>query len=162
MLNITTIVMVVAFAPMAEQPILVVAIAIALGGFVQFAFQLPVFYRNGYSLAWMPDFRHPGLEKDGHPYHSCNIGPCCKPDKYNCEQYSCFLPPGGKHYVSVLFHEAHTVSCWHLRVAMGMAVLPALSEHAARAILAGFGRIFPLRSGCFFLLQYLPWQALSP
>jgi putative peptidoglycan lipid II flippase len=40
-----------------------VAIGVAIGGFVQFAFQLPAFFRNGYRLGFDPEFSHPGLKK---------------------------------------------------------------------------------------------------
>src|SRR4030043_1452772 len=41
MLNITIIIVVLLLAPRTNQPILTVAIGVALGGFIQFAFQLP-------------------------------------------------------------------------------------------------------------------------
>src|SRR4030043_2358681 len=53
MLNISIIVAVILFAPMVEQPIVVVAAGVAVGGFFQFAFQLPSFFKKGYSgLRW--------------------------------------------------------------------------------------------------------------
>ena len=50
MLNITIIIMVVSFISFFNPPIIVVALAVAAGGFMQFVFQLPSFYKNGYRL----------------------------------------------------------------------------------------------------------------
>ena len=43
MLNVSIIVTVISLASKMEQPIIAVAIGVALGGFVQFAFQIPSF-----------------------------------------------------------------------------------------------------------------------
>lgn len=63
LLNVTIIIMVVSFVSFFDQPIIAVALGVAIGGFVQFAFQLPSFYKNGYRLGFLPLFRHPGLKR---------------------------------------------------------------------------------------------------
>src|SRR4030066_661474 len=65
MLNITLIVSIVFFEARTSQPIMAAAIGIMVGGFVQFAFQLPAFYKNKFSLGFDADFSHPGLKKMG-------------------------------------------------------------------------------------------------
>lgn len=63
MLNITIIIAVVSFVSFFNQPIIVVAIGVAVGGFIQFVFQLPSFYKNGYRLGFVPKFGHHGLKR---------------------------------------------------------------------------------------------------
>jgi putative peptidoglycan lipid II flippase len=132
MLNITTIAVVVAFAPMAKQPILIVAVGIALGGFVQFAFQLPVFFRNGYSLGLDPGFRHPGLKK-----MAILILPATMALAVNqiniivSNILASYLQEGS---ITYLYYSMRLIQfpIGIFGVAMGMAVLPALSEHAVK------------------------------
>lgn len=132
MLNVTTIVVVLAFAPMAKQPILVVAAGIALGGFVQFAFQLPAFLKNGYSLGLDPGFRHPGLKK-----MALLILPATMALAVNqiniivSNILASYLQEGS---ITYLYYSMRLVQfpVGIFGVAMGMAVLPALSEHAVK------------------------------
>ncbi|GFP20419.1 putative peptidoglycan lipid II flippase, partial [Candidatus Hakubella thermalkaliphila] len=63
MLNIAIITTVILFASKIEHPIIAAAAGVAIGGLIQFAFQLPSFFKNGYSLSPEYDFRHPGLKK---------------------------------------------------------------------------------------------------
>ncbi len=132
MLNVTTIIMVVAFAPMTDQPILVVAIAVALGGFVQFAFQLPAFYRNGYSLGLDAGFRHPGLKKMAMLIIPATMALAVNQINIIVSNIlASYLEEGS---ITYLYYSMRLIQfpIGIFGVAMGMAVLPALSEHAAR------------------------------
>ncbi len=63
MLNITIIIVVLILIPRMQQSIIAVAIGVVLGGLIQFAFQLPSFFKNGYSLKPAYNFGHAGLKK---------------------------------------------------------------------------------------------------
>jgi putative peptidoglycan lipid II flippase len=132
MLNVTTIAVVLAFAPMAEQPLLVVAVGIALGGFVQFAFQLPVFFRNGYSLGLDPGFRHPGLKKMAFLILPATMALAVNQINIIVSNIlASYLQEGS---ITYLYYSMRLIQfpVGIFGVAMGMAVLPALSEHAVK------------------------------
>jgi putative peptidoglycan lipid II flippase len=90
MLNVTIIAAVFALATRMQQPIIAVAIGVALGGFVQFAFQVPAFYKNNYALKpriVSPGWKHhlsllfhetysvPHRHIRGCDGHGCSAGP---------------------------------------------------------------------------------------
>lgn len=131
-LNITTIACVVSLAPQMDQPIVAVALGVALGGFVQFAVQLPSFYKNGYSLGFNTSFGHPGLKK-----MMVLLVPATMALAVNqiniivSNILASYLPEGS---ITYLYYSMRLVQfpIGIFGVAMGMAVLPTLSEHAVR------------------------------
>lgn len=132
MLNITIIVVVLFSAGLFSHPILAVAAGVALGGFVQFAFQLPSFFRHGYSLGFTPLFRHPGLRR-----MAILLVPATMALAVNqiniivSNVLASYLPDGS---ITYLYYAMRLIQfpIGIFGVAMGMAVLPALSEHAVR------------------------------
>lgn len=149
MLNVTIIVLVLLLVPGMEQPLIAVALGVALGGLVQFAFQLPVFFHNGFSLRPSFSFSHPGLKKMALLILPATMGMAVA-------QINIFV---GTILASYLSEGSITYLYYSMRliqfpigifgVAMGMAVLPALSEHAVR------GEMEKLRDDFSFALRLL-------
>lgn len=131
-LNITIIILVIVFATRIDQPILAVAWGVALGGLVQFAFQLPSFFRSGYSL--IPDFhfKHEGLRRIAVLMMPATMGMAvAQINIFVGTILASYLPEGS---ITYLYYSMRLIQfpIGIFGVAMGMAVLPTLSEHAAR------------------------------
>jgi len=149
MLNIAIIVTVLMFAPKMEQPIISVVIGVALGGFIQFAFQLPSFFKNGYSLKPEYDFRHPGLKKMSMLILPATMGMAvAQINIFISTILASYLPEGS---ITYLYYSMRLIQfpIGIFGVAMGMAVLPILSEHAVR------GEFDRLRDDFSFALRML-------
>lgn len=132
MLNVSIIVTVISLASKMEQPIIAVAIGVALGGFVQFAFQIPSFLKNGYSLKPEYDFRHPGLKKMSILMLPATMGMAVNQiNIFVSTILASYLAAGS---ITYLYYSMRLVQfpIGIFGVAMGMAVLPTLSEHAIK------------------------------
>lgn len=149
LLNIVLILSIIFFESRTKQPIMAAAIGVLIGGFVQFAFQLPVFLKKGYKLGLDTAFRHPGLKKI-----SILLIPATLALSVNqvnivvSNILASYLPPGS---ITYLFYSMRLIQfpIGIFGVAMGMAVLPTLSEHAAR------GEFDKLRDDFSFALRLL-------
>jgi putative peptidoglycan lipid II flippase len=149
MLNVTIIFIVIFFAPRVSSPIALVALAVTLGGFVQFAFQLPSFYRNQYSLGFDPNFRHPGLKKMAILLLPATMGLAVGQLNILISSIlASFLTKGS---ITMLYYAMRLIQfpVGIFGVAMGMAILPTLSEHAVR------GDMQRLREDFSFALRLL-------
>lgn len=132
MLNVTIIVIVLLFASVAENPIIVVAIGVAVGGLVQFVFQLPSFFKNGYVLGFDTGFRHPGLKRMAILLIPATLALAVNQINIIVSNIlASFLPEGS---ITYLYYSMRLIQfpIGIFGVAMGMAVLPTLSEHAVR------------------------------
>ena len=132
MLNITIIIVVIMFAGKMAQPIVAVAIGVALGGFVQFAFQMPSFLKNGYSLKPAYDFKHEGLKRMSLLIMPATMGMAvAQINIFVSTILASYLPEGS---ITYLYYSMRLVQfpVGIFGVAMGMAVLPILSEHAVK------------------------------
>jgi putative peptidoglycan lipid II flippase len=132
LLNITLIVSVILFESRAKQPLTAAAIGVMAGGFVQFAFQLPSFFRNKYKLGFDATFRHPGLKKMAILLIPATLALSVSQINIVVSNIlASFLPSGS---ITYLFYSMRLVQfpVGIFGVAMGMAVLPMLSEHAAK------------------------------
>lgn len=132
MLNITIIVVVLFCAPLFSHPIMAVAAGVALGGFVQFAFQLPSFFGQGYSLRPSAAFRHPGLRRMAILLIPATMALAVNQINIIVSNVlASYLPEGS---ITYLYYAMRLVQfpIGIFGVAMGMAVLPTLSEHAVR------------------------------
>lgn len=149
MLNIAIIICVVLLFTKFNQPIVAAAIGVAFGGFVQFAFQLPSFFKNGYSLAPDYNFKHPGLRKMfililpvivGMAVPQINI--------FISTVFASYLPEGS---ITYLYYSMRLIQfpIGIFGVSMGMALLPSLSEHAVK------GNLDNLRDDFSFGLRML-------
>lgn len=149
MLNITIITAVLLIAPGMGQPIVAVAVGVALGGFIQFAFQLPSFFKNGYSLIPEYDFRHPGLKKMSILILPATMGMAvAQINIFISTILASYLPEGS---ITYLYYSMRLIQfpIGIFGVAMGMAVLPTLSEHAVK------GEFDKLRDDFSFALRLL-------
>jgi putative peptidoglycan lipid II flippase len=132
LLNITIICIVILFARFFVRPITSVAIGVAVGGIVQFAFQLPAFYRNGFRLGFDPEFSHPGLKKMALLLIPATMALAVNQINIIVSNIlASYLPDGS---ITYLYYSMRLVQfpVGIFGVAMGMAVLPALSDHAVK------------------------------
>lgn len=152
MLNITIILMVVLFASRIQPPILAVAIGVSLGGLVQFAFQLPAFFRNGFSLRPEFDFQHPGLKKMSLLVLPATMGMAVvQINIFVSTILASYLPEGS---ITYLYYSMRLIQfpIGIFGVAMGMAVLPALSEHAVKGKYDKLGEDFSFALRLLFFI----------
>jgi putative peptidoglycan lipid II flippase len=149
MLNVTIIVMIVSFISFFKQQIVVVALGVAIGGFVQFAFQLPSFYKNGYRLGFLPHFRHPGLKKMAILLLPITLALAVNQINILVGTIlASFLQKGS---ITYLYYSMRLMQfpLGIFGVSMGMAALPMLSEHAVK------GDFDKLREDFSFALRLL-------
>lgn len=149
MLNITLILSIVFFESKASQPIIVAAIGIVAGGFVQFAFQLPSFFRNKYKLGFDAGFSHPGLKKMLILLIPATFTLAVSQINIVVNTiFASFLPSGS---ITYLFYSMRLIHfpIGMFGVAIGMAILPTLSEHAVK------GDFDKLRDDFSFALRLL-------
>jgi putative peptidoglycan lipid II flippase len=154
MLNITLILSIVFFESKTSQPIIAAAIGVLAGGFVQFAFQLPSFFKNGYRLGLDPSFRHPGIRKMTLLLVPATLALSVSQINIIVSSiFASFLPQGS---ITYLFYSMRLVQfpIGIFGVAMGMAVLPTLSEHAVK------GDMEKLREDFSFALRLLFFIAI--
>jgi putative peptidoglycan lipid II flippase len=132
LLNITIIIMVVSFVSFFDQPIIAVALGVAIGGFVQFAFQLPSFYKNGYRLGFTPHFRHPGLKRMAILLLPVTLALAASQINILVGTVLATSLPQGS--VTYLYYSMRLIQfpIGMFGVSMGMAALPMLSEHVLK------------------------------
>lgn len=131
-LNVVIIAAVLFLVSRLEEPIVAVAVGVAAGGIVQFAFQLPAFFRSGYDLRIDADLRHPGLRRMGALVLPATMGMAVAQINIFVSTILASYLPGGS--ITYLYYAMRLIQfpVGIFGVAMGMAVLPALSEHAVR------------------------------
>lgn len=132
MLNITIILIVIALVPLLKQPIIAVAIGVVIGGFVQFAFQLPSFYKKNYRLGFIADFRHPALKKMAVLLIPATLALAVNQVYILVSLLlASYLPEGS---ITYLYYSMRLIQfpIGIFIVAVGQAALPTLSEHAVR------------------------------
>ncbi|MEW6571756.1 MAG: murein biosynthesis integral membrane protein MurJ [Nitrospirota bacterium] len=148
-LNVTVIIMVILVAPAVKEPIVAVAAGVAIGGFVQFAFQLPSLFKKGYSLKPEYGFRHPGLKRMSVLIAPATMGMAvAQINVFVSTILASFLTEGS---ITYLYYSMRLIQfpVGIFGVAMGMAVLPTLSEHAVK------GDFEKLREDLIFALKLL-------
>lgn len=131
-LNITIIAAVLILTTWLQRPVLAAAVGVVLGGFVQFVFQIPSFIRKGYSMRPDMDFRHPGLLKMARLVLPATVGMAVAQINIVVSNVlASFLSSGS---ITYLFYSMRLIQfpIGVFGVAMGMAVLPSLSEHALK------------------------------
>lgn len=116
----------------ADNAVLIVAIGVTFGGCFQFFSQIGAFRKNGYSLVPVFDFGHPGLKKIGLLILPAMAGTAvAQVNIFIGTILASYLPAGS---IAYLFYAMRLVQfpVGVFGVAMGMAVIPSLSEHAAK------------------------------
>ncbi|MCL4477356.1 MAG: murein biosynthesis integral membrane protein MurJ [Nitrospirae bacterium] len=149
LLNVTIIVFVLALVPVLEQPIIAVAIGVTFGGLAQLAFQLPSFLRKDYDLRLSSQLNHPGLRKMALLIMPATMGMAvAQVNIFVSTILASFLPQGS---ITYLYYSMRLIQfpIGIFGVAMGMAALPALSEHAVK------GEMEKLRDDFSFALRLL-------
>jgi len=164
--NVVIIIAVLSLTSRLTQPIVAVAIGVAAGGAVQFLFQVPSFLRRGYTLLGRhaaesaspgPNitvqprrtFWHPGLKKIGLLIIPSTVGLAVSQiNIFISTILASYLPAGS---ITYLYYSMRLIQfpIGIFGVAMGMAVLPALSEHSVR------GEIDKLKEDFSFALRLL-------
>lgn len=132
MLNITIIISVLLLASRIEQPVIAIAVGVVCGGLLQLAFQLPSFYKQKYSLKIDFNFRHQGLKKMSVLILPATMGMAvAQINIFISTILGTYLPEGS---ITYLYYSMRLVQfpIGIFGVAMGMAVLPTLSEHVAK------------------------------
>jgi putative peptidoglycan lipid II flippase len=130
MLNVTIIITIFLLVQSMEQPIVAVALGVALGGFMQFAFQLPPFFKSGFSLKPDFSFGHSGLKRMSVLIMPATMGMAvAQINIFVSTILASYLAEGS---VTYLYYSMRLIQfpIGMFGVAMGMAVLPTLSEHA--------------------------------
>jgi putative peptidoglycan lipid II flippase len=115
-----------------------------VGGFVQFAFQLPAFFKNGYKLGFDAAFSHPGLKKISILLVPATLALSVSQINIVVSNIlASYLPPGS---ITYLFYSMRLMAPLyrHIRRCNGYGRLPTLSEHAAEVSLTNHGMIFHL------------------
>ena len=158
MLNVAIIVIVLGFASLFKEPIITVALGVAVGGFVQFVFQLPSFYKNNYRLGFVPHFRHPGLKKMAILLLPATLALAVNQVYIIVSTIlASFLPQGS---ITYLYYSMRLIQfpIGIFGVSMGMAALPTLSEHAAKG---DFNKLREDFSFALRLLLYISVPAMA-
>lgn len=149
MLNVTIIATILISSSLFSQPIIAVAVGVTLGGFMQFAFQIPSFIKKKYDLRPSFGFRHQGLKKMSLLILPATMGMAvAQINIFVSTILASYLPQGS---ITYLYYSMRLVQfpIGVFGVAMGMAILPMLSEHAAR------GETDKLREDFSFSLRLL-------
>ena len=137
------------FAAFFKEPIITVALGVVVGGFVQFVCQLPSFYRNGYRLGFLPQFRHPGLKRMAILLLPATLALAVNQVYIIVSTVlASFLPQGS---ITYLYYSMRLIQfpIGIFSVSLGMAALPMLSEHAVK------GDFDKLREDFSFALRLL-------
>lgn len=155
MLNIVIIVSIFALSAQFVNPIIAVAIGVTAGGLVQFLFQLPALFKQGYTFRRpTPPLKnggvwHPGLKKIGILILPATAGMAVvQINIFVSTILASFLPEGS---ITYLYYSMRLIQLpiGIFGVAIAMAALPALSEHSAR------GEIDKLKEDFSFSLRLL-------
>ncbi len=130
--NVTIILTIVALSGLFADPILAVAIGVTFGGMMQFLTQVPSLARSGYTFRINPAFRDEGFRKMGRLILPSIVGlAVAQINIFVSTVLASYLEEGS---ITYLYYSMRLIQfpVGIFGVAMGMAVLPSLSEHAAR------------------------------
>ncbi len=142
LLNICMIGSALYLAPHLSQPALGLAIGVLLGGAAQLLLQIPFLKKKGFKFRISFNFRHPGVRK---------VGRLMLPSLFGLAVYeinglidtllASFLPPGSVSYLNY-GNRLVQLPLGLFGVALGTAILPALSHKAADGDIAGLKDTF--------------------
>jgi putative peptidoglycan lipid II flippase len=143
-LNVVTMISVIFFASRFANPIVSVAIGVTAGGLVQFLFQVPDFWKQGYTfISRKPEdgseklgiktiLQHPGLRRIGTLILPATLGMAVNQINIFVSTILASLLATGS--ITYLYYSMRLIQfpVGIFGVAMGMAVLPLLAQHAAK------------------------------
>ncbi|MBF0464054.1 MAG: murein biosynthesis integral membrane protein MurJ [Nitrospirae bacterium] len=130
--NIAIIAAIAVFTAIKVSPAVAVALGVTIGGVVQFLWQLPTFFKHNYSLKPSTGFNHKGLKRMGKLILPATVGTAvAQVNIFVSTILASFLPVGS---ITYLYYSMRLIQfpVGVFGVAVGMAALPALSEHAAK------------------------------
>lgn len=156
-LNVVIIGFMVALAT-TQGPTAAAAIGVLVGGFMQFACQIPSYLRAGYDFRPAPEFRDPGLKKMMQLILPVTAALAVGQVNIVVSNIlASFLPEGS---ITYLFYSMRLIHfpIGVFGVAMGLAVLPALSGHAQKGDLTSLRQDFSFALRVLFFLS-LPSMA---
>ncbi len=130
--NVTIILTIIVLTALFHNPLIAAAAGVTVGGFMQFATQVPSYLKQGYSF--QPDFyfRHHGLKRMGRLILPVTVGLAVSQlNIFISTVLASYLKEGS---ITYLYYSMRLIQfpVGVFGVAMAMAVLPTLSEHASR------------------------------
>ena len=140
--NVAVIITILLFTGLFRRPILAVAVGVTIGGFIQFASQVPSYLNQGYSFGIDTGFGDRALKKMGRLILPTTLGlAVAQINIFVSTILASFLAEGS---IAYLYYSMRLIQfpVGIFGVAMGMAVLPALSEHAAKGEMKLLSRDF--------------------
>ncbi len=152
--NITIIITIIVVVYFFHNPLIAAAIGVTIGGFMQFATQVPSYLRQGYSLRPLTGFNNPHIRKMGMLIVPVMFGQAVgQLNIFISTLLASYLQEGS---ITYLYYSMRLIQfpIGIFGVAMAMAVLPTLSRHAAS------GDISSLRSDLSYGLRLLFYLAI--
>ncbi|RMG70445.1 MAG: murein biosynthesis integral membrane protein MurJ [Nitrospirae bacterium] len=129
--NLTVIVLVITITAVTRSPLIAAATGITVGGFMQFATQVPTFLRRGYRFRLNWSFNDEALKKIGRLVLPTTVGLAVSQiNIFVSTILASYLKEGS---ITYLYYSMRLIQfpVGIFGVAMGMAVLPTLSRHAS-------------------------------
>ena len=148
-LNVVTIAAVLALVGVVRPPIAAVAVGVALGGFAQFAWQLPAFHRAGLPARALARLSQPRAPAHGDAPAAGDARDGGGAGEHLRQQHPRLLPRAGEHHVPLLRDAADPVPDRHLRRRDGHGgAAGALGARGARRDRGGCARTSRTRCAC--------------
>jgi putative peptidoglycan lipid II flippase len=161
LLNLSFIFAALLFADRVEQPVMVLAWAVFVGGALQLAFQVPFLVRLGLMPRWRLDFRHPGVRRVLTLMAPAAFGVSVSQVSLLINQiFASFLITGS---ISWLYYADRLMElpAGVLGVALGTILLPSLSKYHAAGDDAEYSRLLDWGLRMTFLLALPSAVALA-
>ncbi len=138
LLNICIIISAIWISPKMEQPVMGLAIGVLVGGFIQIIMQWPLARSKGLRFKFSFDFKHQGIIKFGKLMLPAVLGVAVYEINILIDTLLASLLPGGS--ISYLYYGNRLVQLplGVFAVALGAAILPTLSDQAAKNDLDSF------------------------
>ncbi|MBI5426708.1 MAG: murein biosynthesis integral membrane protein MurJ [Nitrospinae bacterium] len=132
LMNLSMILAALLISPRLETPIIGLAVGVLLGGLLQLLTQLPAILRKGFTFSASLNWKHPGIAKIAKLLGPTTLGLAAYEINLMVDTILASLLPGGA--ISYLYYANRLVQLplGVFGVAIGVAILPILSEQAAR------------------------------
>lgn len=132
LLNISMILSALFIGTRMDEPIMGLTIGVLVGGLLQFVIQMPATFRQGFKFTANADWKHPGIIKVGKLLGPSILGLAAYEINIMVDTLLASLLPGGS--ISYLYYANRLVQLpmGIFAVALGVAILPTLSDHASR------------------------------
>lgn len=130
--NVSMITSIFVLCPVMDPPVVGLAYGVVVGGVLQMLVQVPTIFSRGFRLRWPERLVHPGVLRVGRLLGPTVLGLAATQINILVDTLLASLLPEGS--VSYLYYGNRLVQLPQgvFAVAMGIAILPTLSAHAAR------------------------------